>query len=97
MASITEKYGMSAPPMPQIQGLAKPSTPEASEETKTFFDSVGETTSKLNPLNLVDKAGNFILRAVVILVATGLISLGFFFMFKGELSDVTKTVAKAVA
>lgn len=89
--ALTEKYGMEIP-----NGFFKleRQTNEVEESKPGVLDAVKETAEKLNPLNLVDKAGNFALRAVVILVATGLIALGFYFM----LSNTAKSaVLKAVA
>lgn len=41
---------------------------------------------------IVDGAGNFALRAVVILSAIAIIVLGFYFMFKQEITNVAKAV-----
>ncbi len=43
---------------------------------------------------IVDGAGNFALRAVVILSAIAIIVLGFYFMFKQEITSVAKAVTK---
>lgn len=85
---LTEKYGMDIPT--GFYKLEKQTGPV--EEKPGVIETVKDVAEKLNPLNLVDKAGNFALRAVVILVATGLVALGFYFMFKQEISNVIKAV-----
>lgn len=95
MDSISEKYLMSVPGQTAFRklGIAQKTDASAeSSENKGIIDSVKETAEKLNPLNLVDKAGNFALRAVVILVSTGLIMIGFYFMFKDQVKDMVKAV-----
>lgn len=41
---------------------------------------------------IVDSAGNFALRAVVILSAVAIIAIGFYFMFKQEITNTVKAV-----
>lgn len=88
--TLLSKYGTGGFPVQPGSKQAQP--PEAGEQS--VLDKAKDTVSKLNPLNLVDKAGNFALRAVVVIVATGLIMLGFYFMFEGNLKDVVKAVTK---
>lgn len=92
MTDILNKYG-TVMPMPNI-GKVEEQTPSPNngEGDKGVIDKVKETASKLNPLNLVDKAGNFALRAVVVIVATGLIMLGFYFMFQSNIKSIAKAV-----
>lgn len=87
--SLTEKYGMDIPA--GFFKLEKQTGP-VEENKPGVIDTVTEAAEKLNPLNLVDKAGNFVLRAVVILVATGLVALGFYFMFSGSTKEIIKAV-----
>lgn len=94
MANILNKYG-SLMPIPSIGKVEEqPPAPETGDGGKGVIDKVKDTASKLNPLNLVDKAGNFALRAVVVIVATGLIMLGFYFMFQGNIKSIAKAVTK---
>ena len=94
MDSISEKYLMTVPGQTAFRklGIVQKNDTNAETQQKGIIDSVKETAEKLNPLNLVDKAGNFALRAVVILVATGLIMIGFYFMFKDQVKDLVKAV-----
>ena len=94
MDSISEKYLMAVPGQTAFRklGIVQKNDTNAETQQKGIIDSVKETAEKLNPLNLVDKAGNFALRAVVILVATGLIMIGFYFMFKDQVKDLVKAV-----
>lgn len=95
MDSISEKYLMTVPGQTAFRKLGiaqKNDTANEEPGEKGIIDSVKQTAEKLNPLNLVDKAGNFALRAVVILVSTGLIMIGFYFMFKDQVKDLVKAV-----
>lgn len=56
-------------------------------------DTVNAVGSYLPDVSgIVDGAGNFALRAVVILSAIAIIILGFYFMFKQEITNVAKVV-----
>lgn len=56
-------------------------------------DTVNAVGSYLPDVSgIVDGAGNFALRAVVILSAIAIIVLGFYFMFKQEITNVAKAV-----
>ena len=91
---ILNKYG-SVVSMPNIGKVEDQSpSPVSGEGDKGVIDKVKDTAAKLNPLNLVDKAGNFALRAVVVIVATGLIMLGFYFMFESNIKSIAKAVTK---
>lgn len=92
MADILSKYGMPMP-LPSAAFAADPAPADgAATDGSGVIDAVKETASKLNPFNLVDAAGNFALRAVVVIVATGLIMLGFYFMFQSNIKGITKAV-----
>lgn len=86
--SIYEKYSQVLP----LPAGAEPVKEETGDKSGGVVDSIKETATKINPFNLVDKAGNFALRAVVIIVATGLIMLGFYFMFQSNIKQVLKAV-----
>lgn len=88
MADILSKYGMSMP----LPSAALAADPAPAAEGTGVIDTVKDAASKLNPFNLVDAAGNFALRAVVVIVATGLIMLGFYFMFQSNIKGITKAV-----
>lgn len=87
--SIYEKYSQVLP----LPAGAEPVKEETGGNSGGVVDTIKETATKINPFNLVDKAGNFALRAVVIIVATGLIMLGFYFMFQSNIKQVLKAVA----
>lgn len=92
MADILSKYGMSMP-LPSAAFVEEQSqTGAAPADEKGVIGTVKETAAKLNPFNLVDAAGNFALRAVVVIVATGLIMLGFYFMFQSNIKGIAKAV-----
>lgn len=94
MADILNKYGTDMPMLNIGKVEEQTPAPESGAGDKGVIDKVKDTASKLNPLNLVDKAGNFALRAVVVIVATGLIMLGFYFMFQGNIKSLVKAVQK---
>jgi len=56
------------------------------------IDAVGEYLP--NPAEYIAGAGNFALRSVVILSAVGMIAIGFYFMFKQEITETIKAVTK---
>lgn len=55
-------------------------------------EALGGLASGLGSLDIVQGAGNFALRAVIIISAVGLIAIGFYFMFKQEIASAVKAV-----
>lgn len=62
-------------------------------EGGTVAEGVADAVGYASNAGLVDGIGNFALRAVVILSAVALIAIGFYFMFKNEITNTIKAVA----
>lgn len=58
----------------------------------TLSEGVSDAVGYASGAGLVDGIGNFALRAVVILSAVALIAIGFYFMFKTEITNTVKAV-----
>lgn len=79
-------------PIAKLFGAAVAGSNTVVNQGGTVAEGVSDAVGYASGVGLVDGIGNFALRAVVILSAVALIAIGFYFMFKTEITNTVKAV-----
>lgn len=79
-------------PVSKLFGAAIAGSNTVINQEGTIAEGISDAVGYASGAGLVDGIGNFALRAVVILSAVALIAIGFYFMFKTEITNTVKAV-----